>query len=530
MLTTKLLRNTFGAKIEPYGFKYKGFQHRRWTFSIELDNKMRDIVIQKDSGSFQLIFEFPCDEYKAWELCGDLKWHSIVHKTDEELEDLLNTLGDHFVRRVIPKLPELMLPEYAYLDTEEMHLKLYQEKEKLISRFITRHQLSGFHETDTTMKKLLEDAEWVKDKPFEKVKNILVEMAAVYGTMIIQNIGGEWSELENGYIDIKKLPDMIPSQSPLKTVCRCCQKGGGKALAFDYAQIQSKYRYWAAEQYRKFGKNWKPLRPIIKMNKNLLTEEAVRETIGEKTKDIGFVCGKKLIDYFLELEDNGYCATIQIAEDEWQRNGFYAALSKGEGGYLYSDYFFYKDETEMRIQLNHIGEEIIEIIRQDRISPKPLFYKHMMRRWYLIPKIEEQFLIQRESLAEQFRERNEIGRDSEENEILQCITEHMDALVGSEFEACGEELLEMGAVYGDLIIRQIGGVWYEYEEWRMRQIHTGLFDVPGIDRISPQNDVVECWENGGSRGLIWRYREYQWRYGEWKRLCGLAGTDSSERK
>ena len=72
MLTTKLLRSTFGARIEPYGFKYKGFKHRRWIFSIELDNRTRKM------------------EKK-------MQYHSIVRKTDEELEDLLNTLGDHFV-------------------------------------------------------------------------------------------------------------------------------------------------------------------------------------------------------------------------------------------------------------------------------------------------------------------------------------------------------------------------------------------------------------------------------------------------
>lgn len=45
------------------------------------------------------------------------------------MEDLLNTLGDHFVKRVIPKFPELMIPDTndLYRATDEMHLKLYQE-------------------------------------------------------------------------------------------------------------------------------------------------------------------------------------------------------------------------------------------------------------------------------------------------------------------------------------------------------------------------------------------------------------------
>jgi hypothetical protein len=98
-----------------------------------------------------------------------------------------------------------MIPDAddLYQATKEMNLKLYQEKEKLVSQFLTRHQISGFHDMDTVMKNLLQDVEWVKDKPFEKVENKLVEMGAVYGTVLLQNIGGEWAGLEDGFIRIK---------------------------------------------------------------------------------------------------------------------------------------------------------------------------------------------------------------------------------------------------------------------------------------------------------------------------------------
>lgn len=69
---------------------------------------------------------------------------------------------------------------------------------------------------------------------------------------------------------------------------------------------------------------------------------------------------KKLVSYFLELEDEDCDMTIQIIEDEWQRNGFFVTLSKGRKGYLYYNYFFYEDEAELRRQLNHIGDELKE--------------------------------------------------------------------------------------------------------------------------------------------------------------------------
>lgn len=55
MLTTKLLRKTFGVKIEPYGFQYKGYQHRMWSFCIDTDDRIQKIEVQKDNKSIQLI-------------------------------------------------------------------------------------------------------------------------------------------------------------------------------------------------------------------------------------------------------------------------------------------------------------------------------------------------------------------------------------------------------------------------------------------------------------------------------------------
>ncbi len=53
MLTTKLIRKTFGAKIEPYGFQYKGYEHRIWTcYGNEYEQVLRekgtpDYIVQK---------------------------------------------------------------------------------------------------------------------------------------------------------------------------------------------------------------------------------------------------------------------------------------------------------------------------------------------------------------------------------------------------------------------------------------------------------------------------------------------------
>ncbi len=96
MLTTKLLKNTFGAKIKPYGFEYKGFKHRRWTFDYKINNEIRHIIVQKDPGSFQLELNFPCGNEKIGELFGDLEYHFTFHKNDEEIEKMHQAITKQF--------------------------------------------------------------------------------------------------------------------------------------------------------------------------------------------------------------------------------------------------------------------------------------------------------------------------------------------------------------------------------------------------------------------------------------------------
>ena len=52
MFAKKLLLNTFGEKIAPYGFEYAGIEAgRRYHFKRVVDGKEQSFVIQRDNGS-----------------------------------------------------------------------------------------------------------------------------------------------------------------------------------------------------------------------------------------------------------------------------------------------------------------------------------------------------------------------------------------------------------------------------------------------------------------------------------------------
>lgn len=85
-------------------------------------------MIQNDPGghSFELEINADTDRNLYLHEFWDLGYH--FYRNDEELEKILNTLGDHVVNRVIPRLAEVSMMEeevdYEDMLTEEMYTPL----------------------------------------------------------------------------------------------------------------------------------------------------------------------------------------------------------------------------------------------------------------------------------------------------------------------------------------------------------------------------------------------------------------------
>ena len=71
-------------------------------------------------------------------------------------------------------------------------MRLEQEKEELLQRFMERYRIDGIHESDIVMEKLLRELERIKDMPFPETIETQIELAAVWGYIIIRDVGGEW--------------------------------------------------------------------------------------------------------------------------------------------------------------------------------------------------------------------------------------------------------------------------------------------------------------------------------------------------
>ena len=543
MFSKKLVLKTFGAKIKPYGFEFTEYVCRRYTFSRTVDGKEQTFVIQNDPGGYSLQLEIDTHvsrQQEIRELFWDLDYHT--YDNSRELENILNTLGDHVVNRVIPRLAELSIPksdvEYVDMITDEMCAQLIQEHEELRQRFLLRNGIDADQGTDVIMGSLLREVERIKGRSFQETIETQIELAAVYGHIILCAVGGEWI-WEFKAVQIAHCPFPNEKEYPLKAISKCCQKGGGAALAERYVALVKKYRENVVRERRKYGDNWEPPRTSNKVDESLMSESILKNVLIKRLEDLDFYFSSKVgHDWWMKRKPDQEELGIRIEEESCRRKAFFITLYTAIDGhveeYMYKKFCFYQDEADLCEQLEHAGDEIREAIREGRRIAEP---DRERKGCHPTDEMRESFRTRRAEMAENFRKRNGLDQASKEEAVLYCIAKEMDSIADDEYikyrERIGDlyrvnqkKLMELGAAYGELILREIGGSWSEDEDWRMNHRGTFLQDVPVIDRVPLPVNLIRHWENGGSRRLLWEYQEYKWAFGEWKRLCRLADIET----
>ncbi len=542
MLNKKVLLNTFGAKIAPYGFKYAGYEYYQWSFIRTVDGEEQRIRIQRDIHGYpSFTMELPRGLGEEQGL-GDFYNH--YYDDDEGLEDLLNLIGDHFVRRVIPELekPKPEEKKYEKIVTQEMQDLLWGRREELARQFMERNGLDWECGTDAVMGKLLQEAEQVKGKKFRGLEEKLTELAAIYGELLIHTIGGGWirkEEWDNGDVEETVVGNFVFGSytvPPLDFIYYSWI-GSGMDILMCYMSYLFKYREWVAMQRDEYGDSWQPPKGTEVAGESLLDGKAVEETIGRKMENFGFVCqGESPLGWVLSRQQGEIRETIQVRADEWGRRAFFAihSLPGGRAGmYRYREFCSYEDEGDMYRQLERIGGRMREALRQDR--RKEMAWKMPSFRYHMEDGDSELFREVREKLTRKFRRDNGLQEESGEDEILACLAKGLDAIRGRSYRECREALFGMAGVYGDLIIREIGGHWQEYEDWRLHQYPPRLVDLPevsidGIGRLNLPMVMVRYWEWEGGRTMLRAYREAKWQYEKWKEFCKLGGLETGEGK
>lgn len=204
-------------KLSPYGFEYVGYECLRWTFSRKVNDVAQWVVIPKSYYSndytLEISTEVEATPLRIPEFIQDPKYRQyefINYKNPEEQRRVLEFIGDIVIKYGLDVLNENSKgekPKY-YEATPEMYRKLQEEKEILTQKFMRRYGLDSLT-PDKVLPYIKKELAETFDKEYEEVQVKLVELGAVYGNMIIDEIGWRWKTDQMGWTGVDKVPSYV---------------------------------------------------------------------------------------------------------------------------------------------------------------------------------------------------------------------------------------------------------------------------------------------------------------------------------
>ena len=255
-------------RLAPYGFQYADYEGYRWRFSRELDGLIQSVVIQKSYHGNDYTLEMDNGYWfgRSREITNDPNCNLdfLPFHNEEEQISVLNRLLDVVEQYGLKKLEEKAEEakkkkkemEERLFPTPEMYKKLYKENSVLTQNFIKQHNADKSSEDDLLLL-LKKELERVKGEAYEAVQEKLVEIASVYGNMMINKVGGRWICIESNeksYIDIT----LLRRVDILKNLVKLWQKGEAEFILNDYYDNCNEIIEWVRSCRKSCGEDWQP--------------------------------------------------------------------------------------------------------------------------------------------------------------------------------------------------------------------------------------------------------------------------------
>lgn len=266
-----MVREIMEKKLSPYGFAYVGYELLCWTFAREMNGVKQYVVIQKSNwgDSYYLEIYTSSNQYplRIPEITGDLtKFENLDYHNETEQREVLNELADIVIKYGLERFNTIK-PVKIYKATPEMHQKLFEEEKNLTKNFLQRHQYESINDERVLMI-LQQEINMLQGKEYEEVQDRLVELAAVYGNLVIESMGGEW-ENRNGKTYIGQVPLHFRIHVLLEIVRGWAKLNDNVVVLWYTDSLESLYSY--IDNGRKTnGSDWLPpklKRGLINMEK-----------------------------------------------------------------------------------------------------------------------------------------------------------------------------------------------------------------------------------------------------------------------
>lgn len=513
-------------KLLPYGFVYSGYESLRWTFSREVNGKKQYVVIQKSNWGDEYCLEI--NEKRIREITENSYLRDFRgYKDAEEQQKVLEDLCEIVIYYGLEKLQNDNKPEALAKPSKEMHQKLYEQNAILTRQFMERYHYTSL-DNEGILLSMQSEMNATLDRDFEEIQDKLVELAAVYGNLIIQSMGGEWTyDVTDNTTDVRNTLAGICTFFVLRDIVRwwntkekeCIIREFITALIRFYDELDRDYQLWK-EKILPRGHFKSPAQV-----ENMLERRAwaVRFSMGRmdihKDETIrNILCSHLGLDKeyrytehgrswaFVKQIDNGKEKSILINDTSYAFLSFRFFVDGAEqvDGSQYMDrsrvkvnsegHCPYKNEEEFANIIGAMGQVIVE--QGDKIFDK-----------ILNNKIDDTTMSEmQKEIYERNRELMEKGKaflEIEELtglETIERISRRLDYLNKTFcFLEAKQELLALGAVYGELFRQIIHGNWF-YNENSKTCVVTG----EGIGTF-PLNDVLAAWRTENYQILVNRY-------------------------
>lgn len=228
MNKTQIIKNTVGEKLKDYGFRYlktdgpcrifvrEAHGYKRY-YDPETDVVTQYVNIQESDYGMGVTARFETDavngvsgldaeflkERNPNKLSGNKGSSWFFYSGEEDYKKVLLYLADLIIEYGLDHLDRMSI-EKEFIPTKAMADKLFENHAELDRQFLEKYKFNtvarNMADIEEWYSKLKEMIISASEKPYEEVKELLLEMAAFIGERHCELIGAKWFFLEYMHI------------------------------------------------------------------------------------------------------------------------------------------------------------------------------------------------------------------------------------------------------------------------------------------------------------------------------------------
>lgn len=205
-----LIKDIIGAVLEPEGFSYMGRVEGISEFLRKVKNSKEEtieqiILLQENRYCKEVFLNLESTaaghdwNYRINDFVPDCTTDGLYFETQEEYKKVIEEFAEILSQYGIPFLEEIKEPIVKYYLMDKDYKKLFYEHERLVENFLKREKVKIEELNVAGAAELIEKKiKDIKEKPFEEVRNFLLELSALFGAVVKKYCPCQWILNDNG--------------------------------------------------------------------------------------------------------------------------------------------------------------------------------------------------------------------------------------------------------------------------------------------------------------------------------------------